>query len=158
MVSRHREERGHGRTPGDPIRRPLGTAGRTVFFSALTIAAAMASLLVFPLKFLYSMGAAGLLVAVLASTVSLLVLPSVLKLLGPRINALAPRRWQQVQPGVSSTGFWYRVSHFVMRRPFPIAVASAALLIPLGFPFLSLTFSSIDATALPTTFGARQVY
>jgi RND superfamily putative drug exporter len=157
MVSRYREELRRGLTPADAIRRTLGTAGRTVFFSALTIAAAMASLLVFPLKFLYSMGAAGLLVAVLASTVSLLVLPSVLKLLGPRINALAPRRWQQVQPGVSSTRFWYRFSHFVMRRPFPIAVASAALLIALGLPFLSIRFSSVDVTTLPTSFGARQV-
>ncbi len=157
MVSRYREELGHGLTPADAIRRTLGTAGRTVFFSALTIAAAMASLLVFPLKFLYSMGAAGLLVAVLASTVSLLVLPSVLGLLGPRVNALAPRRWQQVQPGVSSTGFWYRFSHFVMRRPLPIAVASAALLIALGLPFLSIKFSSVDVTALPASFGARQV-
>jgi putative drug exporter of the RND superfamily len=157
MISRYREELGHGLTPAEAIRRTLRTAGRTVFFSALTIAAAMASLLVFPLKFLYSMGAAGLLVALLGSTVSLLVLPSILRLLGPRINALAPRRWQQIQP-VSSAGLWYRFSHFVMRRPLPIAVASAALLIALGLPFLSIKFSSIDATSLPTSFGARQVY
>jgi uncharacterized membrane protein YdfJ with MMPL/SSD domain len=157
MISRYREELGRGLTPADAISRTLGTAGRTVFFSALTIAAAMASLLVFPLKFLYSMGAAGLLVALLASTVSLLVLPSILRLLGPLINALGLRRWQQVQT-VSSTGFWYRFSHFVMRRPLPIAVASAALLIALGLPFLSIKFSSIDATSLPTSFGARQVY
>ena len=157
MISRYREELGHGLTPAEAIRRTLRTAGRTIFFSALTIAAAMASLLVFPLKFLYSMGAAGLLVALLGSTISLLVLPSILQLLGPRINALAPRRWQQIQP-VSSTGFWYRFSHFVMRRPLPIAVASAALLIALGLPFLSIKFSSIDATSLPTSFGARQVY
>ncbi len=157
MVSRYREELGRGFTPADAIRRTLGTAGRTVFFSALTIAAAMASLLVFPLKFLYSMGAAGVLVAVLASTVSLLVLPAILRLLGPRINALALRRWQQVQPGASRTGFWYRFSHFVMRRPLPIAVASGTLLIALGLPFLSIKFSSVDATALPTSFGARQV-
>lgn len=94
MVSRYREELARGLTPANAIRRTLGTAGRTVFFSALTIAAAMASLLVFPLKFLYSMGAAGVLVAVLAATVALLVLPAILRLLGPCINALAPRRWQ----------------------------------------------------------------
>jgi putative drug exporter of the RND superfamily len=158
MISRYREELAGGLPPAEAIRRTVGTAGRTVFFSALTIAAAMASLLVFPLKFLYSMGAAGVLVALLAAAVSLLVLPSILRLLGPRINALAPRRWQQIKPGVSTTGFWYRFSHFVMRRPLPIALGSAALLIALGLPFLSIKFSSIDATALPTSFEARQVH
>ena len=157
MVSRFREELSHDLSPADAIRRTLGTAGRTIFFSALTIAAAMASLLVFPLKFLYSMGAAGVLVALLGATVALVVLPAILRLLGQRINALAPRRWQQLQPAASSTSWWYRFSHFVMRRPLPIAVVSAALLIALGLPFLSIKFSSVDATVLPTNFGARQV-
>ncbi len=156
MISRFREELSHGLTPADAIRRALGTAGRTIFFSALTITAAMASLLVFPLKFLYSMGAAGVLVAILASTVALVVLPAILRLLGPRINSLAPRRWQQAPAGVS-TGFWYQLSHFVMRRPVPIAAISAAALIALGLPFLSIKFSSVDATSLPVSFGARQV-
>ena len=86
MVSRYREEHARGPHPTDAIRRTLGTAGRTVFFSALTIAAAMASLLVFPLKFLYSMGAAGILVAVLASTVALLVLPAFIELSSRRVH------------------------------------------------------------------------
>jgi uncharacterized membrane protein YdfJ with MMPL/SSD domain len=157
MVSRFREELGRGLTPADAIQRTLGTAGRTIFFSALTIAAAMASLLVFPLKFLSSMGAAGVLVALLGSTVALVVLPAVLRLLGPRINAFAPRSWRAARPAVPAAGFWYRLAHFVMRRPIPVAVASAAVLIALGLPFLSIKFSSVDATSLPTSFGARQV-
>ena len=64
-------------------------------FSSLTVAAAIASLTVFPQKFLYSMGIGGVLVALVACGVSLLVLPAVLKLLGPRVNALAPRSWQR---------------------------------------------------------------
>jgi len=157
IISRFREELGHGLSPTDAIRRTLATAGRTVFFSATTITAAMASLLVFPLKFLYSMGVAGILVAVLAATVSLVVLSAVLRLLGPRINAWAPRRWQQSRAAAAEEGFWYRFSHFVMRRPIPIATISAALLIALGLPFLGIKFTSVDATVLPTSFGARQV-
>jgi uncharacterized membrane protein YdfJ with MMPL/SSD domain len=156
IISRYREEMSHGLSPSDAIRRTLATAGRTIFFSATTITAAMASLLVFPLKFLYSMGAAGILVAALAATVSLVVLSALLRLLGPRINAWAPRGWQQAQAAVT-TGFWYRFSHFVMRWPIPIATISAALLIALGLPFLGIKFTSVDATVLPTSFGARQV-
>ncbi len=158
IVSRYREELARGLSVDEAIRRTLGTAGRTVLFSALTVAAALASLIVFPLKFLYSMGAAGVVVALLASMVALLILPAILRLLGTRINALAPERWQHAGRSAPAThGFWYRLSWFVMRRPLPTAVLSAALLIAIGLPFLGIKFSSVDATDLPTSFGARQV-
>ena len=81
--------------PGaEAMRATLATAGRTVLFSSLTVAAALASLLVFPQRFLYSMGLGGSLVALIAASVALLVLPSVLMLLGHRVNSLAPR-WLQ---------------------------------------------------------------
>src|SRR5690242_13876951 len=90
VVSRYREEIAqHG--PGfDAMRRTMNTAGRTVFFSSLTVAAALASLLVFPQRFLYSMGLGGAMVALLASTISLTVLPAVLALLGNRVNGWSP--------------------------------------------------------------------
>ena len=80
VVSRYREELDAG---GDAVRRTVATAGRTVVFSSLTVAAAMASLLVFPQRFLFSMGVGGVLVALAGGTVSLVVLPAVLALLGP---------------------------------------------------------------------------
>src|ERR1700674_2436911 len=95
MVSRFREELAAGRTTDEALRRTLNTSGRTILFSSLTVAAAIASLMVFPQKFLYSMGVGGVLVALVACGVSLLVLPAVLMLLGPRVNALAPRSWQR---------------------------------------------------------------
>ena len=73
----------------------MRTAGRTVLFSSLTVAAALASLIVFPQRFLYSMGIGGSLVALLAAAVALVVLPAVLSILGPRVNALAPRFLQR---------------------------------------------------------------
>jgi hypothetical protein len=100
-------------------------------FSSLTIAAAVASLMVFPQSFLYSMGIAGAIVAVTAATLALTVLPAILTVLGPRVNALAPKRLQRAaahDARPAEHGFWYRLSHFVMRRPAPIAIASAALL------------------------------
>jgi RND superfamily putative drug exporter len=137
------------------LRRTLNTSGRTILFSSLTVAAAIASLTVFPEKFLYSMGIGGVLVALVACGVSLLVLPAVLKLLGPRVNALAPRSWQR--PLEVGDGFWYRLSHFVIRRPLPVAIAGAALLLLLGLPFVGIKFTSVDASVLPTSTSSRQV-
>ena len=68
----------------------MATAGRTVLFSSLTVAGALASLLVFPQRFLYSMGLGGSLVALIAAAIALIVLPAVLALLGERVNSLAP--------------------------------------------------------------------
>ena len=138
----------------------MRTAGRTVLFSSLTVAAALASLIVFPQRFLYSMGIGGSLVALLAAGVALVVLPAVLSMLGPRVNALAPRflqRRAERDATRTETGFWYRLSRFVMRRPIPIATVSAAFLIALGIPFLSIKFTSVDAQVLPASASARQV-
>ena len=114
--------RGAGPRPGlrAAIERTLQTAGRTVLYGSLTVAGALACLLVFPLRFLYSMGVGGVLVTLSAGAVSLVVLPAVLVALGPRINALAPARLQRsaaqaAQPAES--GGWYRLAHAVMRRP-----------------------------------------
>jgi uncharacterized membrane protein YdfJ with MMPL/SSD domain len=155
MVSRFREELGAGRSTDEALRRTLNTSGRTILFSSLTVAAAIASLMVFPQKFLYSMGVGGVLVALVACGVSLIVLPAVLKLLGPRVNALAPRSWQR--PLEVGDGFWYRLSHFVIRRPLPVAIAGAAVLLVLGLPFTGIKFTSVDASVLPAGASSRQV-
>jgi uncharacterized membrane protein YdfJ with MMPL/SSD domain len=160
MVSRYREELARSGPGAEAIRRTLATAGRTVLFSSLTVAAAMGSLLLFPQRFLYSMGIGGMMVAALAGGVALLVLPSVLALLGPRVNALAPRRLQRAADAdarPAQSGFWYRLSRAVMRRPGTIAAASAALLIAMGIPFLGLKVTAVDASVLPESSSARQV-
>jgi uncharacterized membrane protein YdfJ with MMPL/SSD domain len=160
IVSRYREEIAkHG--PGrEALRRTVGTAGRSVLFSSLTVAAAMASLLVFPQNFLYSMGLGGVIVALIAGAVALIVLPAVLALLGARVNSLAPKRLQRAVErearGVQE-GFWYRLSRFVQRRPRRVALASAATLVALGIPFLSINFTAVDAQVLPEDASARQV-
>jgi RND superfamily putative drug exporter len=138
----------------------MNTAGRTVLFSSITVAVALASLMVFPQRFLYSMGLGGALVALLASAIALTVLPAVLALLGNRVNALAPAFLQRrAERDATSTesGFWYRLSRFVMRRPIPIAIVTASILIVLGIPFWSLKFTSVDAQVLPESASARQV-
>jgi len=161
IVSRYREEIARSGPGTQAMRRTLATAGRTVLFSSLTVAAALASLLVFPQRFLYSMGLGGMIVALIAAAVALVVLPAVLSLLGHRVNALSPAWLQRAaerdsQP--ASSGSWYRLSRFVMRRPGRTAVASAALLIALGLPFLGIKFTSTDASVLPADTSGRQVH
>jgi uncharacterized membrane protein YdfJ with MMPL/SSD domain len=160
MVSRYREEAATSGFGVNALRRTLHTAGRTIVFSSLTIAGAIASLIIFPQRFLYSMGIGGALVAVLAASLALTVLPALLSVLGPRINALAPRRLagaaeREARP--DERGAWYRLSRLVMRRPAPIAVFGATVLIALGIPFTGVKFVDADAGVLPATASSRQV-
>jgi len=161
IVSRYREEIAKSGPGLEAMKRVLATAGRTVFFSSLTVSAALASLLVFPQRFLYSMGLGGALVALFAALISLTVLPAVLTLLGNRVNAGAPKflqRRAEADARPDEHGFWYRLSRFVMRRPLPVATVSALFLIILGLPFLQIKFNTVDPEVLPESASARQTY
>lgn len=161
IVSRYREEIAKSGPGLEAMKRVMATSGRTVFFSSLTVAAAMASLLVFPQRFLYSMGLGGALVALFAALISLTVLPAVLTLLGDRVNAGAPKflqRRAEADARPDEHGFWYRLSRFVMRRPVPVATLSALFLIVLGLPFLQIKFNTVDPTVLPESASARITY
>jgi uncharacterized membrane protein YdfJ with MMPL/SSD domain len=160
MVSRYREEAAAEGFGVAALARTLQTSGRTIIFSSLTIACAIAALTIFPQRFLYSMGIGGALVALLAASLAVVVLPALLTVLGPRVNALAPRRLARAaerETRPDERGAWYRLSRFVMRRPAPIAVASAALLIALGTPFPGIKFIDADARVLPASASSHQV-
>ena len=160
VVSRYREEMARSGPGREAMRRTLATAGRTVLFSSITVAAALLSLCVFPQRFLYSMGIGGALTALVAAAVSLTVLPAMLALLGPRVNALALGRWRrsaEAEARGEERGFWYRLSRAVMRRPGAVAIATALLLVVAGLPFLRIEFTGVDASVLPESSNARQV-
>ena len=160
IVSRYREELERSGPGLEAMRRTLATAGRTVLFSSLTVAGALASLLVFPQRFLYSMGIAGFFVALIAAAISLTVLPAVLALLGHRVNSLAPRfltRRAEQDARPAQAGAWYRLAQLVTRFPGRIAVATAALLVAVALPFAGIDFTRVDAQSLPESASARQV-
>ena len=160
VVSRYREEMARSGPGMTALRRTMATAGRTVLYSSLTVAAALAALTVFPQNFLYSMGIGGTLVALAAALISLTVLPAVLALLGERVNSLSPKFLQRradFDSRAATEGFWYRLSRTVMRIPGRIALGSAAFLVALGIPFFSIEFTSVDAQVLPEDASARQV-
>src|SRR5437762_1316616 len=117
IVSRYREEMRGGLTSDDAVVRTVQTAGRTVLFSALTVAISMAALLVFPLFFLRSFAYAGIAVVALALVRALLFLPAMLAALGSRVDRLV--LWH-LAPKEVGQGAWPRIAMFVMRRPIPI--------------------------------------
>ena len=138
----------------------MATAGRTVAYSSVTVAGALAALAIFPQRFLYSMGIGGALVALAAALIALTVLPAILALLGERVNSLSPKflqRRAEADSRPATQGFWYRLSRTVMRFPGRIALASATFLIVLGIPFFGINFTSVDAQVLPEDTSARMV-
>jgi len=146
LVSRYREELARDGPSREAHRRTVQTAGRTALFSGLTVAAAMAALIVMPQRFLYSMAVAGASVAILSALMALLVVPSLLAMLGTRIDALSVRRG----PAVSDTsGGWYRLARGVMRRPVMFALGSSALLLAAAVPLLWTTLTGPSAEAVP---------
>ena len=146
MVSRYREEIARDGATREAHRRTVVTSGRTAVYSGLTVAAAMGALIVLPQRFLYSMAVAGASVALLSALIAILVVPSMLALLGTRIDALAIRRGPSVSD--ESDG-WYRLARGVMRRPVAVALASTALLLAAAAPLLWTTLTGPSAEAVP---------
>ncbi|HEX5762614.1 MAG TPA: MMPL family transporter [Solirubrobacterales bacterium] len=154
LVSRYREELERNGPTRESHRRLVESAGRTVLFSGLTVAVAMAALTMLPQRFLYSVGAGGAIVSVFAALGALFLVPSLLALLGERVNALSLRRG----PAVSDeSGGWYRLARGVMRRPVGVALASSALLLALAFPVLGVTLTIPGANAVPEGASSRDV-
>ncbi|MGK2949000.1 MAG: MMPL family transporter [Acidimicrobiales bacterium] len=154
VVSRYREELRAGHEPHDAVVRTVRTAGRTVAFSAVTVAASLCALLVFPLAFLRSFAYAGVAVAFLAGLFSVVVLPAILAALGTRVDSLTIfRRSTQA----TEEGFWHRVAVVVMRRPVIVAGSAIAVLVFLGAPFLGIRLSLPDDRVLPVSAPSRQV-
>jgi RND superfamily putative drug exporter len=155
MVSRFREELAGGSGVTEAVARTTATAGRTIAFSALTVAAALSAMLVFPVYFLKSFAYAGVGVTIFAALSALIVLPAILTVLGHRVNA-------GHIPGVNPTRtphtpFWGRLAAAVMRRPIVAAAPVIAVLLFMAVPLLHVTFSTPDERVLPKSTATHQV-
>ena len=171
MVVRFREELRRQPTTEAAVARTVATAGRTIAVSGVTVAVALTSLMLFPEVFLRSMGYGGVATVVVDMVAALTILPALLSVLGPRVNALRVRRSLRpraggqhaaaeagsVQAGSVQAGGWYRLAHGVMRRPVAFVVVITVALLALGLPFLRISWGGTDARALPATAQARQV-
>ena len=157
MVGRFREELHRQPTVEDAVARTVATAGRTVAVSGVTVAVALASLLLFPEVFLRSMGYGGVATVLVDMLAALTVLPALLALLGPKVNALRVRKSVRRPATENAGGGWYRLARTVMRRPAFFAATIVVILLALGSPFLKVTWGGTDARALPAAAAPRVV-
>ena len=158
MTSRFREELAVRDGPdrvSDAVRATVATAGRAVFFSGLTVLLGLLGLVLFEFMILRSVGIAGSIVVGIAVAAALTLLPALLALVGPRIDALRIRR---VTTPADSEGAWSRVARWVMRRPVAVLVPTLALLLLLGTPFLHVRFNAPDASILPASVPSRAAF
>ena len=148
MVNRFREELHAGKSVDEAIRKTVSTAGKTVFYSGLTIVITLASLMLFPLMFLKSFGYAGVTVVIMAVLGSLVALPALLAILGTRINKAVVRKGA-IAP--KEDGRWAQTARFVMRRPVAVVTLSLILLIILAAPIKNIVFTQVDSRVLPAS-------
>lgn len=154
IVSRFREERAAAPTR-EAIVMTIATAGRTVAFSGVTVAVALTGLLPFAQPFLRSLALGGLAVVVFDLVAALTVLPALLAVLGPRVDALSLRRFLgEGRRGTEGDG-WARVARAVMRHPVAYICGVVAVLAALGAPFLGARFGALDARVLPAGSPSR---
>jgi RND superfamily putative drug exporter len=164
ILSRYRDELANGAGPEEALKRTMATAGRTVLFSAMTVALSMSVMVLFPMYFLKSFAYAGVAVVALAAVAAIVVTPAAIALLGPRLDSLDIHRLlrkllRRPEPGyrpVEQT-FFYRLAKFAMRRAIAIGLVGGALLIALGLPFSTAKWGLPDDRVLPASSSARQV-
>jgi RND superfamily putative drug exporter len=162
IVARFREELARGASREDALARAMGTAGRAVVFSGLTVAIGLSGMLFFEGTFLSSLGVAGAIVVGVAVLYALTFLPATLAILGPRVNAwrvpnLDPFRRPPARDA-GGRGFWHGLAVAVMRRPLVVLIPTVAFVLVTGSPFLQFRLANADTLTLPPQSEARRGY
>jgi putative drug exporter of the RND superfamily len=161
IISRYRDELADGVPRERALIRTMATAGRTVVFSATTVALSMVAMLLFPMYFLKSFAYAGVATVGFAAIAAIVVTPAAIWLLGDRMDALNVRsvfrRVVDESPKPVEQQFWYRWTHRVMRRAIPLGLIVVTLLLVLGAPFLGVRWGFPDDRVLPSSASAHQV-
>ncbi|OBA82063.1 hypothetical protein A9W99_12595 [Mycobacterium sp. 1164966.3] len=164
IISRYRDELAEGSDRDEALVRTMATAGRTVLFSATTVALSMSATALFPMYFLKSFAYAGVATVAFVATAAIVITPAAIVLLGPRLDALDVRRLLRRvlgRPGPAHKPvdelFWYRSSKYVMRRSLPIGLAVVAVLLLLGLPYLSVKWGFPDDRVLPVSASSHRL-
>ena len=148
IVNRFREELHAGKSVDESVITTINTAGKTVFYSGLTVFVTLLALILFPLSFLKSFGYAGISVVALAVAGALIPLPAILAILGGKIDKGIIRKGA-ITP--KEDGRWASTARFVMRRPIPIVLVSLIIISIFAAPVKSISFAQIDSRVLPSS-------
>jgi putative drug exporter of the RND superfamily len=170
IISRYRDELADGSGRDEALIRTMTTAGRTVLFSATTVALSMAVMVLFPMYFLKSFAYAGVATVAFVALAAIVVTPAAIVVLGPRLDALDVRRLvrrmlsrpdsqhkQESRHKPVEELFWYQSTQFVTRRAVPVGLVVVAVLLLLGVPFLGVKWGMPDDRVLPRSASAHQV-
>ncbi|MGW4120394.1 MMPL family transporter [Nocardia sp. NPDC004711] len=150
IVSRFREEVADGYDTKAAVRRTVVTSGRTVLFSATMIIAASAGMLLFPQGFLKSVAYGTIATVALAAVSAVTILPALLSILGPRVDALGLKRFRKTKTAEQiENGFWGKLTAWVMKHPLKVAIPLTIGLLLLIIPVKNLQFGGISETYLP---------
>ncbi|MER5965251.1 MMPL family transporter [Streptomyces sp. NPDC002057] len=132
IVTRWREERGHGATSREAIVRSMGTAGRAVLYSGVTVAISLAALIALPVPFLRSVGFTGLLIPLVSVFTALTLLPALLAVAGSRLD------WPHRRRTEPDSKLWRWIATTVVRHRWISVTASLLVLLALAAPVLNL--------------------
>jgi RND superfamily putative drug exporter len=155
MVNRFREELHHGKEVSDAVITTVKTAGKTVFYSGLTVAVTLGSMVVFPQSFLKSFGYAGVSVVIVAIISAIFPLPALMMILGHRVDKFVLRK-SAITP--KADGRWAQTARYVMRRPVSVVLLSLLILAAIAAPIRNVAFSQTDARVLPKNDKAAIAY
>ncbi|MDB5185536.1 MAG: hypothetical protein JWL85_59 [Candidatus Saccharibacteria bacterium] len=165
IVSRFREEMRRRQSVSAALIRTVETAGRTIFFSGLTIIISLLGMLVFPLDLLHSIAWGGSAAVLAAMIGALVVLPAILQQLGHRVNyasfGSARRDLKAYQRGEAAErekeSIWLKIGRISMRHPRVAFTLTVLPLVLASIPLLHTHFSSPDYRSLPVGSESRTV-
>jgi RND superfamily putative drug exporter len=157
IVYRFREQLGKGGSRDDAIVTTMATAGRAVVFSGTAVGIGLALLLFMPLPFMRGFGIGGLLIPIVSVAAAVTLLPAMLSLAGARVDRvrLLPKRILERRES-HERGFWPGLARMIMRRPAVVAAGSAAILVALTIPLLSLELGPGSNEGIPRDLPAVQ--
>jgi uncharacterized membrane protein YdfJ with MMPL/SSD domain len=156
LLSRYREERVRQSDLRLALREAVVRAGHTILFSGLIVAASMATLLIFPLRFLRSMGYGGVIASTVAAVSALVLLPTVLRLLGRRIDTLTLAAWRAPERLAQAPRHWRALGRLTSKHALLLAVVTIAALVALAVPVSRIQWTTVDASSLPASAEAHR--
>ena len=160
IVTRHRNNLKAGMSPRDAAVRALNTSGRAVLFAGTTVCIALLGMLVLRIGYISGLGIAAAITVLFTVAAATTLLPALLGFLGTRVlSRKERRRLAATGPAPDGTsGAWARLAAFVQRRPAPLAIAAAAVMLLLAIPVLSLRLGSSDAANDPASTTTHKAY
>jgi RND superfamily putative drug exporter len=151
VVSRFRDEL-RTSSPEQALARAMATSGRTVLFSGLTVAIGLLGMILLRMGSISTIGIASTIVVAFAVLYSLTLLPALLALLGPRVNAIPVHLFARG----TGHGFWPGLAHAVMARPWSVLIPVVIVLLLLGAPFRHIRLGTPDISTLPERAESRR--